>query len=154
MTRPPRTWTHPRRWSPAARRAASVALALAAAAAFPGPVPSAWAQASAGDLLADARFRQAYMAALGPKAKERWLATLANSALVRTETIAGERFQVVTPCKPHDCAEHNLLLLYAPASGALYGHLHERGRVTVLGRPAADLQAQMQTLWTREFRQR
>lgn len=71
-----------------------------------------------------------------------------------TETVAGERYQVATPCKPHDCADHNLLLLYAPASGTLYGHLHERGRVTWLGRPDAPMQARLQALWTREFRQR
>jgi inhibitor of lysozyme (Ivy) len=106
------------------------------------------------DLLKSPKFKTAYLAALGPKAKEKWLATMTNSGLVRTETVAGERWQVATPCKPHDCADNNLFLLYSPSRGALVGHLYEKGRVTTLGSPDAALGAELQRLWNKEFRQR
>lgn len=105
------------------------------------------------DLLRDARFRAAYSAALGPKAKTAWLAKLDNSALVRTVTVGGVAYQVATPCKPHDCADNNMLVMYAPASGTVVGMLHEKGRGTLIGAPAPALAAEVEKLWRKEFRQ-
>jgi hypothetical protein len=105
------------------------------------------------DLLKDAKFKSAYLGALGPKAKERWLARMSNSALVRKVAFAGKEYQVATPCKPHDCAENNLLLLYAPATGVVYGRLYEKGRFTALGHPDPAMSAELEKLWKREFRQ-
>lgn len=104
-------------------------------------------------LLQNAAFKKAYVAALGPRAQERWLATLSNSAPVREVTVAGTVYQVATPCKPHDCADHNLLLLYAPRSGAVYGTLYDAGRRTLIGGPDAPLAAELERLWKQEFRQ-
>lgn len=104
------------------------------------------------ELLRDTRFRTAYAAALGPKAKQPWLARLSNSALLRPHRFESVEYQIASPCKPHDCAEHNLLLLYAPASGHLYGQLHERGQVTLLGSPSPALSQELSRLWKREFR--
>lgn len=105
------------------------------------------------ELLQDAAFKKAYVAALGPRAQVRWLATLSNSALVREVTVAGTVYQVATPCKPHDCGDHNLLLLYAPRTGAVYGTLYEAGRRTPIGNPDAPLTAELERLWKQEFRQ-
>jgi len=106
------------------------------------------------DLLRNPKFKSSYLAALGPKAKEKWLATMTNSGLVRTETVAGASYQVATPCKPHDCADNNLLLLYSPTRGEIYGHLHEKGKVTRLGGPDDAMTAELQKMWNKEFRQR
>jgi hypothetical protein len=106
------------------------------------------------DLLKNPKFKGTYLAALGPRAKEKWLATMTNSGLVRTETVAGASYQVATPCKPHDCAENKLLLLYSPTRGDLYGHLHEKGKVTRLGSPNDAIAAELQKMWNKEFRQR
>ena len=110
--------------------------------------------ATTDDLLKSPKFKTAYLAALGPKAKEKWLATMTNSGLVRTETVAGASYQVATPCKPHDCADNNLLLLYSPTRGDLYGHLHEKGKVTRLGGPNDAMANELQKMWNKEFRQR
>lgn len=112
------------------------------------------ATATTDDLLKSPQFKSLYLAALGAKAKEKWLATMTNSGLVRTENIAGERWQVATPCKPHDCADNNLLLLYSPTRGEIYGHLHEKGKVTRLGSPNDAMTTELQTMWNKEFRQR
>lgn len=106
------------------------------------------------DLLKNPRFKSAYVAALGPKAKEKWLAAMTNSGLLRDENVAGERWQVATPCKPHDCGDNNLLLLYSPTRGVVFGHLYEKGKVTPIGNPSADMGATLQRLWNKEFRQR
>ena len=79
------------------------------------------------DLLRDAKFRPAYAAALGARARTPWLAKLDNSALVRSVTVSGVAYQVVTPCKPHDCADNNMLVMYAPSTGAVVGKLFESG---------------------------
>jgi hypothetical protein len=124
------------------------------AAAWLGGALAAEPMTTTDDLLKNPKFKSAYVAALGPKAKEKWLATMTNSALVRDETIAGERWQVATPCKPHDCGDNNLLLLYSASRGAVVGHLYENGKVTTLGSPSAAMSAQLQRLWNKEFRQR
>ena len=41
------------------------------------------------DLLRDPKFKAAYLAALGPKGKEKWLATMTNSSLVRKVSVGG-----------------------------------------------------------------
>ena len=106
------------------------------------------------DLLRDPKFKAAYLGALGPKAKERWLATMTNSALVRRVSVGGEDYQVATPCKPHDCGDNNLLLLYSPAKGVVYGKLFEKGRSTPIGQPDAAMSAELERMWSKEFRQK
>lgn len=127
--------------------------ALAAALTAAAVAHAADAMLTAADLLKNPKFKSAYTAALGPRANERWLAAMSNSAPVRTIQVAGEAYQVATPCKPHDCADNNLLLLYAPASGKVYGHLHESGRVTLIGQPSPGLNRELARLWKQEFRQ-
>jgi hypothetical protein len=106
------------------------------------------------DLLKDPRFKAAYLGALGPKAKERWLAQMSNSSLVRKVSVGGDEYQVATPCKPHDCGDNNLLLLYSPARGVVYGKLFEKGRSTPLGQPNAAMSAELDRMWNKEFRQK
>ncbi len=105
------------------------------------------------DLLKDPKFKSAYRAALGSKASQKWLITMTNSAPVSKVTLAGETFQVATPCKPHDCGDNNLLLLYSPGRGVVYGKLYEKGRTTLLGAPGAAMGTELERLWKKEFRQ-
>lgn len=109
---------------------------------------------STADLLRDPKFKGAYLAALGPKAKEKWLATMTNSALVRKVSVAGDEYQVATPCKPHDCGDNNLLLLYSPAKGVVYGKLFEKGKSMPIGQPSAAMSAELDRMWNKEFRQK
>ncbi len=105
------------------------------------------------DLLKNPKFKAAYVSALGNHAKQPWLARLSNSALVREVKLGGHTWQVATPCKPHDCADNNLLLLYAPATGMVHAKLYEKGRSTLLGSPDAAMAAELDKLWKKEFRQ-
>lgn len=105
------------------------------------------------ELLRDAGFRPAYAAALGARAKTPWLAKLDNSAPVRTVTVGGVAYRVATPCKPHDCADNNMLVMYAPSTQAVVGKLFEKGRATLVGSPDATLAAEIERLWRKEFRQ-
>jgi hypothetical protein len=125
---------------------AGAMLASAAAAADP--------MVTTDDLLKDPKFKAAYLGALGPKAKEKWLATMSNSGLVRQESVGGQAYQVATPCKPHDCGDNNLLLLYSPAKGVVYGKLFEKGRSTPIGQPDAAMSAALERMWSKEFRQK
>ena len=106
------------------------------------------------DLLKDPKFKAAYLAALGPKVKEKWLAAMTNSSLVRKVSVGGEDYQVATPCKPHDCGDNNLLLLYSPGRGTVYGKLFEKGRSTPIGQPSAAMTAELDRMWNKEFRQK
>lgn len=126
----------------------SLAIALLA-----GAARGAEPMTTTDDLLKDPKFRSAYLGALGPKAKEKWLATMSNSSLVRRVSLAGDDYQVASPCKPHDCAENNLLVLYAPAKGVVFGRLHEKGKATLIGAPGPAMAAELEKMWKKEFRQ-
>lgn len=138
-------------WTRITKKAAVAALAAASMA---GLAHGAETMTTTADLLRDAKFKAAYLGALGPRAKEKWLATMSNSALVRKVSVAGEDYQVATPCKPHDCADNNLMLLYSPARGVVYGWLHERGRPTPIGNPSPAMNAELERMWNKEFRQK
>jgi hypothetical protein len=131
----------------------ALATALTGAALLARAAQGADPMVTTDDLLRDPKFKSAYVTSLGPKAKEKWLATMTNSALVRRVTVAGDEFQVATPCKPHDCGEYNLLVLYAPAKGVVYGKLYERGRTTLIGAPNPAMATELERMWKREFRQ-
>lgn len=105
-------------------------------------------------LLKDTAFKAAYSQALGARVKEQWLAKMTNSALLRDVTVEGDRYQVATPCKPHDCADNNLLVLYSPAKKAVYGKLYEKGKTTFIGAPSATMTKELEKQWQAEFRQR
>lgn len=104
-------------------------------------------------LLRDAAFKASYLAALGTRSRTKWLATLENSAPVATVRAGGEDWQQVTPCKPHDCADNNLLLLWSPTRKAVRGRLYERGRATSIGEVDPAFAAELERLWKKEFRQ-
>lgn len=136
---------------PTSARHIGVALLMAAAAGLAAAADEPITTAE--DLLKDGRFKRAYVGALGPKAQLPWAARMSNSAPVRRHVFRTVDYQVATPCKPHDCADHNLLLLYAPASGQVFGHLNERNRVTSIGNPDPELARELARLWKQEFRQ-
>ncbi len=110
---------------------------------------------SASDLLRDARFKAAYLQALGPLAKERWLARMEGPAPeLRKVKVAGNDFALAATCKPHDCADHNMVVLWTPKPGVLHGLVHQRGRSTLIGNPPPEVAKELQRLWAAEWRQR
>jgi hypothetical protein len=120
-------------------------------------VPGTAAPAELGplDLLKEARFREPYLKALGPLAKEDWLTHLDGPAPpVRGHQVAGITYQLVNVCKNHDCADNNLTLLYAPGTQAVYARLLVRGQPAVVGSPNPVVTAELERLWKAEWRQK
>ena len=107
------------------------------------------------DLLRDPRFKAAYLQALGPLAKEGWLARMEGPATeLRKVQVAGNDFALAATCKPHDCADHNMVVLWTPKPGVLHGLVYQRGRSTLIGNPPPDVAKELQRLWAAEWRQR
>ena len=116
---------------------------------------TAGAATSPTDLLRDARFKSAYLAALGPLAREVWLRRLDGPASPNRQVqVAGGNYTLAATCKPHDCGDNNMVLLYAPASGVIYGKVLQQGtRSTYFGAPSPPVAAALERLWRAEWRQ-
>lgn len=114
---------------------------------------SAFAEPFAWDLLKDAKFNKAYKAALGPKAKEPWLAEIPGpSEEGKKIKIGGKEYLFVHSCKPHACDTHNLVVLYSAEAGSVYGKIGEDQKATVIGKPPAAVAAELDKLYGKQFR--
>ena len=101
-----------------------------------------------------ARFRAAYVRALGPSAKEAWLLSqVARPTDATTVTVAGTQYQQFTGCKPHDCGDNNALVLYAPQTDAVVGKIFVRQQSRYIGSPSAAEIEEIERLWRIEWRQ-
>lgn len=119
--------------------------------ALPGSPAAQWVAPA--DLLRDAKFRRAYSKALGPLSREHWLATLSGPAPeVRTVEVAGRAMVLAAVCKPHDCGDNNMVLLYDAARAVVYGRVHQAGRTTLFGNPPPAIGAELDRLWLKEWR--
>jgi hypothetical protein len=126
----------------------------------PIAVPAAPTRAAAGtddvanwDYLGDKTFRARYRKALGAKANTPWIAQLNGPApAARMETVADTAYRYVAVCKPHDCHDHSLVLLYSPEQRVVVGTIHEPGRSTLFGKPSAEVAASLERLWKAEWR--
>lgn len=105
------------------------------------------------DLLGDARFKSAYTKALGPLAREPWLARMNGPAPeLRKLTIGGVEYTLGAVCKPHDCGDNNMVVLYDPAQGTVAGLIQQSGRKTPFGNPPSALAGELDRLWAKEWR--
>jgi hypothetical protein len=118
------------------------------------PTPTyALHELSASGLITDPLAKAAYDAALGPWRREPWLADLDGpSALNELLTVDGEDYLLASACKNHDCAEHNVVLLYAAARGRMYGMIYQRGMTTFIGEPSPALSLALGRAWRERFR--
>ena len=118
--------------------------------------PAANAQRMLGpaELLQDAKFKSAYLKALGPKSKTPWLAKLNGPApTTRKVQLGGTEYVLAAVCKDHDCADTNTVLLYSAPKGVVYGTIYERGTSTQIGEPPSEVAAALPKLWKTEWRQ-
>jgi Inhibitor of vertebrate lysozyme (Ivy) len=105
------------------------------------------------DLLKDAAFKRVYTLALGALAREAWLLQLDGPAPpVQTLRVDGSDYLFASACKNHDCAGHNIVLLYAAASQTVYAKVVQRGVSTLLGAPPPGIAAELERLWQAQWR--
>jgi hypothetical protein len=104
-------------------------------------------------LLADPKFKALYLKALGPLARERWLARLDGPAPpTRTVKVVGRDYTLAAACKPHDCADNNVVVLYHEGEGVVYAQVHQRGQSVTLGGPPSLVALELGRLWKAEWR--
>lgn len=130
------------------RQAAQAAEAAARAPVAPGTAkhPS--------ELIRDPRFKPLYRRALGPLVRTPWLAQMNGPAPdLRQQRIGGVDYTVAAFCMPHDCGDHNAVLLYDAAQGRVYGWVQQRGRTQSFGAPPGPLVIELNALWRREWGQ-
>lgn len=126
------------------------------------PIPAQdEAPSEAEKMLLDPRFRSAYLGALGSLGKERWLAELDGPRPpTRQVRLEGVDYTVIAVCKPHDCADHNTVVLYAAGDGTLgsagtvYGKVVRAGKSSFIGEPPPAMATALDTLWAAEWRRR
>lgn len=107
---------------------------------------------SAAGLLYDPKAKAAYTKALGPLAKEPWLARLDGpSPQNRAVKVAGTDFVLLAACKNHDCADNNTVLLWS-APDVVYGKVYQRGKSTLIGSPPPAVASELEKLWKTEWR--
>lgn len=105
-------------------------------------------------LIADQRFKRAYLRAFGPVARERWLARFEGPAApTRTQRIDGVPYIVVAICKAHDCYDHSAVFLYSAARQRVFGLVQRKGKKSVVGAPGPALASRLDRLWQKEWRQ-
>ncbi|MDP1693361.1 MAG: Ivy family c-type lysozyme inhibitor [Burkholderiaceae bacterium] len=111
------------------------------------------AAAQAASPLRDARFRAAFERALGARAGEPWIQVMVGQTTTpEMATLAGARYALYSVCKPHDCGDHQLLLLFSSERGEAFGRLRENGRSPRwLGNPPAALQPEIDRLFRQQW---
>ena len=106
----------------------------------------------AAGLLYDPKAKAGYIKALGPLAKEPWLAKLDGpSPQNRPVRVANSDFVLVAVCKNRDCSDHNTVLLWS-APDVVYGKVYQRGKSTLIGSPPPAVASELEKLWKSEWR--
>jgi hypothetical protein len=101
------------------------------------------------DVMTDPGFHAAYLAALGPVGQDYWLIEMDGPGEQKAVTVGGVRYLEVESCKPHDCGDNNMIVIYRPAPRALYGAIRRKGGAPVLiGNPPLPIAVQLKRLWT------
>jgi hypothetical protein len=121
---------------------------------LPGtPIPLE--EQTVGALLQRPGFSAAYRAALGPLAREGWIAGLSGpSPPLRQVEAGGTRYWLGASCKPHDCGDNNLVLLWDEAGRKVHGLVHRSGRQALFGQPPPAVARELPRLWAEEWRRR
>jgi len=107
---------------------------------------------SAAVLISQPRFKAAWRQALGPQARERWLATMDGPAPPpRWIDIGGTRYVLNTFCRAHHCDEASAVQLYDPDVGLVHGLVRQGDRQRLVGKPPALVAAALPRLWKSEW---
>lgn len=106
------------------------------------------------DYVSDKNFKKVYHKALGSKARVPWIARLDGPSSGGKEvSVAGSPYWQVAVCKPQDCGDNSLVLIYDRHAKIVYGLINERGHRTLFGRPSTTMIAELERLWKTEWTQ-
>jgi len=108
---------------------------------------------SAAGLLYNEKAKATYYKALGPLSKETWLAKLDGpSPQNKRVKVAGADYFLLAACKNRDCEDNSTVLLYSGAQDVVYGTIHQRGKLTLIGAPPPAVATELERLWKSEWR--
>jgi hypothetical protein len=62
------------------------------------------------------------------------------------------QYVLAAACKPHDCADHNMIVLHDPRKGKVLGVVQQNGHRTLLGDPDKDTARDLEKLWAKEWK--
>ncbi len=100
------------------------------------------------DVMSDAGFKAAYLKVLGPLARsEDWLVDMQGPGQQKPVSLAGTRYLMVAVCKPHDCGDNAMMVLYRPETGDLFGIVSVMTHKKPLGSPPPALRGELMKLW-------
>jgi hypothetical protein len=106
------------------------------------------------DYIRDRKFKAIHRKAIGAKAREPWISDLDGPAPPpRLVSVAGTDYRLLSVCKPHDCGDNKMIVLYSPANKTVYGKIHERGKITLIGKPPLEVAAELERLSNTEWQQ-
>jgi hypothetical protein len=119
----------------------------------PAGTPGSGVGITASGMLADRKFKAAWLAALGARANQPWLARLDGpSPENRRVTVDGADYLLIAACKNHDCYDYSTVILWSAPKKRVFGLVHEAGRTALLGGPTPALATELRALWKAEFR--
>ncbi|WP_027360681.1 Ivy family c-type lysozyme inhibitor [Desulforegula conservatrix] len=102
--------------------------------------------------LKDSKFKKAYFTALDIKKSSKWLTKLDGpSSPAKKINIDGEEFYSINSCQNHACDTDNIIILYSPTSGKLFGKLSENERIRLIGSPQGKVLEQIDKLYGDRF---
>jgi hypothetical protein len=97
-------------------------------------------------------FSVAYRRALGPLAREPWLADVTATSFDRSTSIGGQEYRLGAVCKPHDCHDNNMVVVVAAGNGPIYGKVVIANRAAYIGAPPPAIRQALERLWLAEWR--
>lgn len=108
------------------------------------------------DLLKQPEFKAAYLQVLGQRSREKWLVRLPGpSTEAERRVIGGNEFLLAHSCKPHACDTDHIVIAYSRASKRVFVKLREEsGTDVLLGAPPADVKAELEAFYAKQFKAR
>jgi hypothetical protein len=115
--------------------------------------PRSGAGITASGMLADRRFKSAWLAALGSRANQEWLARLDGpSSESRVVRVGDAEYLSINACRNHDCYDYSTLILWSAPKKRVYALVNEAGRTALLGGPTPEMATELRALWKAQFR--
>ncbi len=109
---------------------------------------------SEGNRGAMGRFKRSYLQSLGTLAKQYWLTNFEIPWMPdQPIKVGGVDYLLGRQCKPHDCYDNNMVVIYSQTENIVYGKANIANRPSYFGAPPPAMQRELDRRWLSEFRQ-